>query len=180
MFAFMFGTVILAYLAADFIAGFFHWLEDRYFDEAWPIIGSCVTKPNNLHHVKPTAFLEGNYWQRNWTTIVPAGLAVLIAAIFESPFWMLTFTFVSQANEIHAWAHSKGKVSRFIDVMQSVGILQSPKHHAVHHRSPFDVHYCPLTNWLNPILDEAGFWLRLERLVFNVSGLKPKSGQRLS
>ncbi len=180
MIAFFFGTVVLAYLTADLIAGFFHWLEDRYFDEAWPIVGEYIARPNNLHHVQPTAFLGGNYWNRNWTTVVPAGLAVLVAATLESPFWMLTFAFVSQANEVHAWAHRKGKVGRWIAVLQNVGVLQSSKHHAVHHRSPFDVHYCPLTDWLNPILDEAGFWTCLERIVFLASGLKPKNTQQVS
>jgi hypothetical protein len=42
--------VIGAVLVADSLSGLFHWLEDAYGNEKWPIIGRLVTKPNILHH----------------------------------------------------------------------------------------------------------------------------------
>ncbi len=47
-------------------------------------------------------------------------LAVALALTFPNP-WSLVFVFVSQANEIHAWAHSRGKVSRWIEMFQETG-----------------------------------------------------------
>ena len=35
-------------LAADFIAGFIHWLEDAYVREDTPIIGKWIGRPNTI------------------------------------------------------------------------------------------------------------------------------------
>ncbi len=49
------GYLLICWLAADFMSGFWHWLEDRYFDTEWPIIGKYIAKPNRLHHDQPIA-----------------------------------------------------------------------------------------------------------------------------
>ncbi len=163
------GWILSSWLAADLIAGFWHWLEDRYFDITWPFIGQYIAKPNELHHEQPTAFLFQTYWKRNWTTIVPAAIAAMLF-----PSGWLVFLFVSQANEIHAWAHSKGKVSTWVSVLQETGFLQSPLHHGHHHRSPFEIKYCVMSNWLNPLLDHYQVWRALERFVAMATGIEPK------
>lgn len=165
------GWILSCYLAADLLAGFWHWLEDRYFDVTWPWIGKYIAKPNELHHEQPTAFLFQSYWSRNWTTIVPASVAFLLS--FPNPI-CLVFVFASQANEVHAWAHSKGKVSRWVAILQETGLFQSPLHHGQHHRSPFAVKYCVMSDWLNPILDALQVWRALEAVVEVLTGIKPK------
>ncbi len=70
--------ILVAWLIADFLSGFWHWIEDRYFDERWPIIGHYIAKPNTLHHAQPTAFLKQSYLSRNWTTILPAATALAL------------------------------------------------------------------------------------------------------
>lgn len=156
------GFTFVCWLAADLLSGFWHWWEDRYADERWPLIGKWIAKPNQLHHDQPIAFLNQSYWSRNWTTIVPS--AVALALTFPNP-WSLVFVFVSQANEIHAWAHSRGKVSRWIEMFQETGFFQSPRHHAAHHVSPFATKYCVMSDWLNPILDRLQVWRGLEWIV---------------
>lgn len=162
------GFVLACWLMADFMSGCLHWAEDRYFRADWPVIGKYVAVPNELHHTQQRAFLAGNYWTRNWTTILPAALCCAIA--FPSP-WCLTFVFVSQANEVHAWAHQK--CSRWIRMLQEIGLLQSASHHSRHHKSPFRVRYCAMSNWLNPILDEIRFWDGVEWCLARV-GIHPK------
>lgn len=168
------GTIVIAWLAADLLAGFWHWLEDRYFDVTWPIIGEYIAKPNELHHEQPRAFLYQDYWSRNWTTIIPAATACVISWLVGAP-WvvLLTFLFVSQANEIHAWAHSKGTLSPCVVMLQETGVIQSPAHHSEHHRSPFAIRYCVMSDWLNPVLDHTGFWWKLESALARI-GIKPK------
>lgn len=161
------GYLMTCWLAADFISGFYHWLEDRYAKDDWPIIGKFVAKPNKLHHSAPSAFLVGSYWTRNWTTFAVALPA--FAMIFPNK-WCLIFAMVSQANEVHAWAHQK--CNRWIRVIQSTGILQSPREHGLHHHSPFEVRYCVMSNWLNPILDEFGFWRFAEWCLGKTIGIK--------
>jgi hypothetical protein len=166
------GYLLCCYLAADLLAGFWHWWEDRYADTQWPLIGDWIAKPNQLHHDQPLAFLDQNYWSRNWTTIVPAFIAFLLTV--PHPICGV-FLFVSQANEIHAWAHSKGKVSAWIETLQSTGLFQSPKHHALHHIDPFELKYCVMTDWLNPILDRLGLWRGLEWFIFKVFEIRSHS-----
>jgi hypothetical protein len=167
------GYVITAWIASDFLAGIWHWLEDRYFDVEWPIIGKYIAKPNKLHHDQPLAFLAGNYWQRNWTAFVPSMIACGIALLFGQ-YWLATmFAMTSQANEVHAWAHSKGKVSNWVAMLQLTGLFQSPRQHALHHTSPFADRYCVSSDWLNPILDSTGFWRGVEWLIAKTTGLKP-------
>ncbi len=155
--------LLVAWLLADFLSGFWHWIEDRYFEEKWPIIGKYIAKPNSLHHAQPAAFLKGDYWTRNWTTILPAAIAFAIY-----PSWV--FVFASQANEVHAWAHQK--CSPFIRALQETGLLQSPRHHGEHHRSPFEVRYCVITDWLNPVLDYFQFWRWLEWVISPIIRVK--------
>jgi ubiquitin-conjugating enzyme E2 variant len=116
------------------------------------------------------AFLDQGYWSRNSTTIIPAAIAFLLTV--PHPICGV-FVFVSQANEIHAWAHSKGKVASWIDALQSIGLLQSPKHHAQHHIDPFESKYCVMTDLLNPLLDRIKFWRRLEWIVERTLGVVP-------
>jgi ubiquitin-conjugating enzyme E2 variant len=153
------GWVLLSWLAADFIAGAFHWFEDRYLDADTPLVGALIGGPNKEHHKNPLGLLDGSYWHRNYTTIIPAMIPCIACLLV--PAWnsaWLTFAFLSQANEVHAWAHSKGKVNGLIEAMQETGLLQSAKHHSGHHKSPFEIRYCVMSNILNPALDAVCFW----------------------
>lgn len=162
------AQIIACWLAADFLSGFWHWIEDRYFEERWPIIGKYIAKPNALHHAQPAAFLAAGYWKRNWTTILPAVTALALSWSIGAPWQvLLVFAFASQANEIHALAHQRAPW-RIVRGLQEFGLLQSPRHHAEHHRSPFNVRYCVMSDWLNPLLDRVHFWVLLEKALQRV------------
>lgn len=152
--------IMTAWMAADLFTGIFHWLEDRYGDPSWPLIGPLVVEPNIRHHRDQRAFLTGNYWHRNSTTIVPTA-AVCIIALMAGQWWLaLVAAFSSQANEIHGWAHQR--CSRPIRGLQLLGVLSSQEGHAMHHRTPFSTDFCVLTDWTNPVLSAIGFWWLLE------------------
>lgn len=173
----LFSYVILSWIAADFVAGFFHWWEDQYAVVDWPIIGKLVAGPNALHHRDQTAFLAGNYWQRNWTTIVPTAVVGIPVTYCVHEAW-LAFAFLSQANELHSWGHRK--CNRVVTALQEAGIVCSPRHHAKHHRDPFSERYCVMSNWLNPLLDLIKFWRMLEMLVFWVLRVRSRSWLQLA
>lgn len=169
MFEFI-GTLLVGWLFADFLSGFWHWMEDRYFRTEWPVIGKYIAKPNQLHHADPTAFLNQSYWSRNWTTILPSAVTFVLLLPF-APWWVLYgIVAVSQANEIHAWSHKRS--NRIVRMFQATGLLQSPRTHGQHHKSPFDIRYCVMSEWLNPILDETKFWFSLEWIVYRLLGIK--------
>lgn len=170
------GTLVIGWLAADFLSGFWHWLEDRYFREDWPVIGKYITIPNQLHHEQPSAFLGQGYWSRNWTTILPAVVFLAVAAIVHSPTWILVaIAGASQANEVHAWSHQRCNWA--IRLVQETGVIQHPRSHAKHHREPFDRSYCVMTEWLNPLLDTFGFWSAMEWLIERTTTLKPRGAR---
>jgi plasmanylethanolamine desaturase len=56
--------------------------------------------------------------------------------------------------------------------LQKIKLLQTQRHHAKHHSGEKDSHYCSVTNFLNPILEELEFWKGLERFNEKYFGLK--------
>ena len=158
--------IALSWLAADFIAGFFHWWEDTYLEQSDSFVGRLIGGPNQLHHANQYAFLKGNYWERNYTTIIPSliamGICLACAPLRDG--W-LTMLFLSQANQIHALAHNESKNGWLVTFMQRIYVFQSPKHHAEHHRNPFHVRYCVMTPILNPVLDAMQFWRGCEAVL---------------
>jgi hypothetical protein len=162
------GYILICLLIADFISGVFHWLEDRYDFSNIKYVGGFIdkfiTQPNLEHHLYPQKFLNSNFWYRSSTTMIPAFSAAIIAYMIN-PIYCLPFIIAGFSNEIHAWAHMKGKLPQIIEVMQETGVLQNPRHHAIHHTSPNDRYYCVITNFLNPFLEHIKFWDRIEKII---------------
>lgn len=169
--------VVAAWLAADLVTGVVHWWEDRYGDPTWPVVGRLVVEPNIRHHVKPRAFLAGGYWDRNWTTILPAAIVAGACLAAGLRWCALVAAFASQANEIHGWAHQR--CSRPIRGLQLLGVISSQEGHALHHRAPFATDFCVMTDWLNPILSGVGFWRVLEAVV-GIIGIRPRAERALA
>ncbi len=163
-------------LCADFLSGLFHWWEDTYGNPNWPILGKHIVQPNLLHHHEPRAFLKGNYWQRNNTSIITGVILIAIPLLFGwfSFFYAACIALASQSNEIHRKAHqSDNENGRLICYLQSIGLLQSRKHHGKHHQSPYSINYCIITNYLNPVLEFIRFFQILEWCLAKVFNIKP-------
>ena len=164
-------------LIADFLSGFFHWLEDACGQENWPITGKLITGPNILHHHQPTYFTRHIWFQSADILLVMGGIALLVAWLLNSLIWevMLVVAIGVNANEIHKWAHrSRRENGRFISFLQDVGVVQSVHHHARHHQGRKTSHYCVVTNYLNPLLDAVGLWSLLEKLILVLFRVRPR------
>ena len=158
------GQLLLGWLLADFLTGTFHWWEDEFGNEEWPLIGPWLITPNRLHHVDPLAFAANGFWGRNCESIAIAILVGIGWAWVAPSFFMAAFLVgAALANEVHFLAHSPKNAGPIARVLQQTGVFQSPKVHAAHHRPPFAHNYCVLTDWLNPALEAVGFWRRVER-----------------
>ena len=167
--------IIGAVLVADFLSGLFHWLEDAYGRENWPITGQLVTKPNILHHHDPRAFTRNSWFESSWILLC-LGSVVLTAAWLVCALgwqvWLVVILGVN-ANQVHKWAHRTPRENGlFISLLQRVRLVQTPRHHACHHTDPKNSHYCVLTNLLNPLLDGIRFWDGLEWLVWHGFGVR--------
>ena len=170
------AQVIMGLYLADFLSGIFHWLEDRYGDPNWPIIGHTI-RQNQEHHVTPRKFLNGTLWTRNrevWM-IAASFLAIFAVMGWLNPLTVSMVVFGSVANEVHGRAHRSPKENgRLITWLQSTGFIQSHRHHAAHHRRCKDTHFCVLTNHVNPVLEWLGFFPTLEKLIFCLTGSQPR------
>lgn len=174
----IFGQFILGWLLADLLSGIFHWWEDRIPSEKMPVMGQWLIAPNRLHHREPLAFTKGTFRDRNQATIVGAAVVSVIWLLIAGPsvFWFATTLGGMVTTEVHRYAHQPKKANLVLHIMQETGFIQSPKHHAKHHRPPSNVAYCILTDWMNPVLDALKVWDRIERLLVRL-GCKPSLGQ---
>jgi hypothetical protein len=159
------GQVALCLLIADALSGLLHWIEDSYFSPNTPLIGRHVIAPNIEHHLDPRAFLRNSWWDSTWISLLIA--AVLGLAIWASGLWhwtvALTLLIAAHAATVHKWAHrSRSENGPLIVALQRLHIIQSPAHHAAHHRPARDRRYCVITPWVNPIVDRLHLWHGLE------------------
>ncbi len=167
-----------AVLLADFISGLIHWAEDAYARKDTPIIGKWIGEANLEHHHKPRAFVTRSWWQSSWDLFLAASLIVAGAWWLKLMHWsVLVFAFISaNANQIHKWAHkAPHENGRLVTWMQKFKIIQSQRHHALHHKGEKNSHYCSVTNVLNPVLERLRFWKRFEKFNEFAFGLKRRS-----
>ena len=161
-------------LAADFVAGMVHWLEDAYVREDTPIVGKYVARPNIIHHHYPRYMVRHSWWQTSFDLVLMSVAMVIgawLTGLLSWEVWL--FAIVSaNANEFHKWEHRTRKENGpIISFLQDIRILQTAKHHARHHTDPKNSHYCTITNFLNPVLDGMNFWNGLEWALAKTVGL---------
>ncbi|MBI3886346.1 MAG: hypothetical protein HY302_11550 [Opitutae bacterium] len=158
---------------ADFVAGLIHWAEDAYFTAETPVVGPLLIRANIVHHHYPRFFTRLSWWQSSWDlALVGTGL-LLVAWPLGLLSWQLgLFVLLSvNANEIHKMAHrTRAENGRLISSLQDWRILQTPRHHGRHHADPKNTYYCPITNFVNPVLERLQFWPRLERFIARLTG----------
>lgn len=167
---------IIAIIAfADFVSGTIHWAEDAYGSEETPVFGRLLIRPNIVHHHYPRFFTRFTWFQSSWDLAI-LGLIVLAGAwAFDVLTWQVwLFVAVSvNANEVHKWSHrTRAENGPLISKLQDWRILQTPRHHALHHTDPKNTYYCPITNWVNPVLEKIQFWAVLERIIQRLTGIR--------
>ncbi|MEN9778608.1 MAG: hypothetical protein RJB04_2363, partial [Verrucomicrobiota bacterium] len=172
------ASTAIAVLAADFVVGVFHWIEDAYLRDDCPVLGELVARPNILHHYRPRHFLKKSWVASCWDLWLVAGLiltAVWVFGTLTPAVWVFALL-AGNANQIHKWAHrSRRENGPWINLLHDLRILQGPKHHAIHHTDPKSTHYCVITEFLNPILERIRFWTRLECWLRKAFGIRRRS-----
>ena len=160
------GCILASLLIADFITGIMHWAEDTWLAPGKSkLLDAYVVADNIDHHRHPGKIRAGNYWATNRVCITLAGVATVVLLLFHVTLWepYLIVALLSQSNQVHLWAHTS-QPPRPVAWLQRIGMLQSTKHHAAHHKNPYASRFCTMTGYLNPILDRAGFWRALESI----------------
>ena len=166
---------ILAYLAADLVSGFVHFLADNFGSADMPIVGPNFIGPFSNHHVDPKGITQNDFVDTNGNnslvSILPmllVWLAVPIGATVAGYLFGAFFLFLCLAvfltNQFHKWAHAHSSPA-FAVWLQRKGIILSKEHHDIHHESPYDTYYCITAGFWNPLLDRTRFFERTERLI---------------
>ena len=167
--------IIISFFAADLLTGIVHWWEDTYGNPNWKLLGESVIIPNLQHHKMPRAFIKGTYWSRINTSL---GLGVILIVLcwvcsILNFYTVFAILLAAHGNEFHRFAHQTIKENgKVITALQRLGILQSRRHHGLHHQSPYVHNYCVVTNYLNPVLELICFWTILELMLKWVFGVK--------
>lgn len=158
------AQLLLGWLIADFLSGFVHWLEDRILWVGMPLISKSVVEPNRLHHVDPEAFLSQSLLARNSTTWAAVAAVALLWLGLAGFSWIFFGALLGglAVSEVHVRAHRRVPRASLYRALTDIGIIQSTTHHWGHHAGAMDSRYCVLTDWLNPLLDRARLWARLE------------------
>ncbi len=160
--------IFICILIADFVTGVIHWWEDTYGNPNWKYLGKIMVLPNLEHHIRPREFLKGTFWFRIKESVYISLILLFVFLVFG---WINVYTiflvlYMPLANEIHAITHRTDKENgKLICLIQKTGLIQSRKNHGLHHSNPYNINFCVMTNYVNPILNFFDFWNRLEKLI---------------
>jgi hypothetical protein len=128
-----------------------------------------------VHHHYPRHMTRNSWWGSAWDLVLISAILLVGAWSVGLLTWHVWLFAIlgANANEFHKWEHHTRKENgRAISFLQDIKILQTGKHHALHHTDPKNSHYCTITNLLNPILDTMRFWNGLEWLLAKTIGLR--------
>lgn len=178
--------VVAAYLAADLASGIVHFLADNFGSPDTPFLGQGFVLPFRQHHVDPMGITRHSFFPANGNNALVC-LPVLIPVVAFAPITtsavayaggVFTFVFllaVFLTNQTHKWAHMES-VPRPVRWLQDAGIILSRSHHDIHHKSPFNTHYCITVGAWNAFFERFGLFDRLERLLRRtLPGVDPRT-----
>ena len=174
----VFLLVVVAYLAADLLSGFVHFLADNFGSADTPVIGTNFIGAFREHHVDPKGITNHDFVDTNGNNSLvslPIMLAVWLFVPIETTAWgshfgtfsLLLCLAVFLTNQFHKWAHMD-EPPKVVGRLQNSGLILSKEHHDVHHESPYDTYYCITVGVWNPLLDRTRFFERTERFLRRV------------
>jgi hypothetical protein len=167
----------LGYVLADVVSGVVHWFCDTFFHEDTPVIGRAFIHPFREHHADPLAITRHGFFEVNgnnclamlpllvavWMLGAPAAGGAVPAVFWQS--LVLGFALATFAtNQFHKWAHQPAPTA-VVRWLQGTGLVLSPAHHRLHHNWPFRQAFCITAGWLDPVLDRARVFERIETAV---------------
>jgi hypothetical protein len=167
--------VVMAYLAADFLSGFVHFLADNFGSYDTPILGPNFIQPFREHHVDPKGIVGHDFVDANGNnSLATFPFMLLVWTVVPLETWYYGYLFGTfflflclaafLTNQFHKWAHMEDPPA-FVGWLQARGVILSREHHDVHHESPYDTYYCITAGFWNPLLDRIRFYERTERLI---------------
>ena len=162
---------------AELFSGVFHWATDNYGSLETPVFGAACAAFQGHHKAPWTITYRGTC---NNVYKIARGVAALVAAAYATlppcascGVAVMLFGQVL-AQEAHKWSHvPPSEQPGVVRLLQRRGLALSVREHGLHHSSPYAGHYCILSGALNPALDDSGFFRKLEKFVYDRTGVEP-------
>ena len=178
------AAALTAYVFADFISGFFHWMADTWGSVETPFAGKLFVRPFREHHVDQKAITRHGFVEVNGGNCAISLVPLLSTHMFAietgdvtqtlGAFFFGTFLFwIFLTNQFHSWAHQDVR-PRIVTWLQKMHVILPPEHHQVHHAAPYMKYYCITNGWLNEPLHRLRFFRALERIISATTGMIPR------
>lgn len=172
------AVAVIAYLIADLLSGFVHFMADNFGSRDMPIIGPNFIGPFRDHHTNPEGILEHGFIGTNGNNSIVSVPFMLVVWLFVpvatsawgylfGTFFLFVCLGVFLTNQFHKWAHME-EPPKPVAWLQGRGVILPKEHHDVHHESPYDTYYCITVGVWDPLLDRTRFFERTERLIRHV------------
>lgn len=174
------ATLAFSWVMADLGSGILHFSVDNYGNGRTPIMGGIIAAFQG-HHTAQWTITEREFCNNIWKLCIPFGIptVALISLLCGPSLPMVTFFFTVfctmeiLSQEFHKWAHMmKSDLNPLSLGLQNLGLTIGRTPHAQHHVAPFKGNYCIVSGVCNEILDNSGFFRRLERVIFNINGVE--------
>ncbi|GKY90629.1 hypothetical protein MPSEU_000036400 [Mayamaea pseudoterrestris] len=171
---------VASWLFADFGSGVFHWSVDNYGNGKTPVMGSMIAAFQG-HHSAPWTICERGFCNNVYKLCIPFGpvsmgaLYLLLNDRFPAAVWFLTVFCVLEimSQELHKWSHQrKSEVPSWVNWLQEAGVTVGRVPHAQHHLAPYEGNYCIVSGACNDVLDESGFFRRMEHAIYKWNGVE--------
>ena len=133
-------AVCSAYLGADFISGFVHWMGDTWGTPSAPFLGPALIRPFREHHVDEKAITRHDFVETNGNNCLGSMPGAVLAlavpldrgwlGIFAAVFLVSLVFWVLMTNQFHKWAHldSPPRVDRLPPALAPHPPARAPRH----------------------------------------------------
>lgn len=163
---------LFAWLSADFVSGFVHFLADNFGNPDTPFFGKVFIYAFREHHVDPKAITRHSFVETNGANCLVSLPPMVYIWFATSPtedyllraYFALFFVSIFLTNQIHKWSHMDSPPT-LVGALQRAHVILPVAHHAVHHAAPHDKYYCITCGWLNAPLERLHFFQALTILL---------------
>lgn len=174
------ATVVASWVLADLGSGILHWSVDNYGNGRTPIMGGIIAAFQGHHSAQWTITYRG-FCNNVYKLCVPFGIpTVAVINALAGPnhpevtlFFAIFCALEILSQEFHKWSHQpKNEVPSWVNFLMNSGLTINRTQHSQHHRAPYKGNYCIVSGACNELLDESGFFRRLEHVVYELNGVE--------